>query len=96
MGYWNHRVCKETHDGSIISYEIREVYYNEDDSIWGVTTDDISVYADIVFEDFTEEEVLNQLKEVIDCFKKALEKPVIDLDTIVYTPQKKTKKDEDS
>ena len=80
---WNYRVCKETKEDAI-SYGIHEAYYNTNDEIWAVTEDAISVYSSIVLEDQSEEECLTEMKLIIDQMREALEKPVIDLDTIKF------------
>ena len=87
---WNNRVCKETKPGpgeeEVVTYSIREVYYanKEQTEIYAVTEDAIGVYADIWDEDITEEDCLNDMKETVERFAKAFEKPILDLDTIEY------------
>lgn len=88
--HWNHRVCKERCKGrpDITTYTIREVYYNDDGSITGVTEDAIGVYADDEFyhpEPLpSEREVVGEMKVTLERMLRALEKPVVDLDTIEY------------
>ncbi len=83
MSHWNNRDCKETKNGTVY-YEIREVYYNDDDEIWAVTEDGISVGCDIWDEQVTEEDCVKDMKETVERFRLCFEKPIIDIDTIEY------------
>ncbi len=83
MSHWNNRVCKETKNGTVY-YEIREVYYNDDNEIWAVTEEDIGVACDIWDEDVTEEDCINDMKETVERFRLCFEKPIVYLDTIEY------------
>ena len=83
---WNYRVCKSTYTGEgfeEVNYEIHEVYYNPDGSIWATSQNATPVYAE------TEEGI----KEVLEKMRVASEKEVIDLDKIAYVerqPRKET------
>lgn len=99
MSHWNHRVCKETIDTGIaqvsgdklIEYTIREAFYNEAGDVCAVTENDppIGVYAlDEYYppeeEKPSEEDILNEMKETVQRFEKALSLPILDIDTIVF------------
>lgn len=87
MSHWNYRLCKNKHERSsgndVTLYSIREVYYNDDGEIWGLTDDGISVYGDSDGFD-NEQEILDDMKGAVKNMLLAFEKPVIDLDTIEY------------
>ena len=92
---WNNRVCKETHKSSIedvVTYSIREVYYadKEQTKIYAVTQDAIGVAADVWAEDVTEEDCINDMKETVERFANAFEKPIIDLDNIEYAARQES------
>ena len=82
MGHWNYRVCKqyykfpETSGGEDGEYEysLREVYYNEDGSIWATSGKPQAPQG----------ETLEDLKDGVSRMQRALDKDVIDLDTIEY------------
>jgi hypothetical protein len=77
---WNYRVCKSIYkdDGyEEVNYEIHEAHYNPDGSIWAVTQNAVSVHG----------ESLEEIKIVLERMNAALEKPVIDLDDFVFSPQ---------
>ncbi len=84
MSHWNNRVCKETKNG-IVFYDIREVYYNDNNEIWAVTEDPIGVGCDVWDEEeVTEEDCIKDMKETVERFKRCFEKPIVDIDTIEY------------
>ena len=83
MSHWNNRVCKETKNGTVY-YEIREAYYNDDDEIWAVTEDGVSVGCDIWDDQVTEEDCIKDMKETVERFRLCFEKPVVDIDNITY------------
>ena len=97
MGHWNYRVCKHFFEYNEESkeiaekdgeecYSIREVYYNEDGSIWATSNEPQSPHGES-FED---------LKDGILKMQMALDKEVIDLDTIKYiTPDFEEEEEED-
>lgn len=75
---WNYRICKETYKTDfgeeIISFSLREVYYNNEGNIIGVTSNAVGLVADSV-EEFSSN---------FDKVKEAINKEVIDLDTLVF------------
>jgi len=83
MKHWNHRICKSTHavgtEFEEVFYEIKEVYYNDVGEVWATTQDGATVGGN------TPDEVKSSLEKM----QRALEYPILDLDTIVYA------KDED-
>ncbi len=92
---WNNRVCKETKPsaiGDVVTYSIREVYYaNKDQTkVYAVTQEAIGVATDVWAEDVTEEDCLKEIKETVERFAKALEKPIIDLDNIEYAARQES------
>ena len=100
MSHWNHRVCKETLEPTgvtqmsgrpLVEYTIREAYYNNDGELCAVTENNppIGVYATNEYfppevPEPSEEEIMNELRETVKRFEKALSKPIVDLDTIVW------------
>jgi len=68
---WNHRVIRRTYEGTDyqeIRYEIHEVFYNDDGSIYAYTEESIEPSG----------ETLKELKQDLKWMKKALEKPVLE------------------
>jgi hypothetical protein len=76
--YWNHRVCKQevpSLDGETeTQYGIHEVYYNDGGKPSGCTENPIAVVG----------EDIDEIRETVKRFHKALSLPVLDLDTIVW------------
>jgi len=83
VSHWNNRVCKET-KGDTVTYEIREVYYNDDGEIWAVTQEPVGVHSAVWDIGFPEDFFLNEMKETIRRLDKAMTQPIIDLDTIIF------------
>lgn len=81
---WNHRVCKEDKEGTIL-YNIREVFYNTDGTIYAISNDSSQPLVWTEEEDTEEGEILSDLEEQIRWFLKAVSHPVIDLATVEYT-----------
>lgn len=92
MSHWNCRICKETTPwgdeilgGEVVTYTIREVYYNNAGEIWSTTVNPASAAADISEIDCeTEQECVDSLTDQMEKMKLACTLPVVDLDTIVY------------
>lgn len=78
---WNYCVTKQTHtfaDGyKETTYVIREAYYNSDGSIWAVTQKATWALG----------ETLDELRDDLEHMLSALEKPVLDYDTLVFAPR---------
>jgi len=85
---WNHRLVKKTYkspnsDYSEEVYAIHECYYNEDKSVWAVTENPVSLLT--ADENLSDEEAIKNLRQTLEWMTKALEAPIIDLDTFVFT-----------
>jgi len=80
MSYWNYRVMKVEEYGAI-RYEVREVYYNR----YG----DVRAYAEEPGRPAADS--LQELREVLECMIKSLDKPVL-VDGEVEFEDKKPKK----
>lgn len=82
MSHWNYRMVKVTYpapkslglEEPETGYEIREVYYNEDESIYAMSKDGMAPWGDTV----------EELKENIELMKEAFNAPVIDEATVVF------------
>ena len=89
MGTWNYRLCKETvreHDGTpVFYYSLREAYYNDNEEVWAVTENAVGIGFDqYSFDTFDPvEETASSLARM----QQALERPILDLDTIVFAEQ---------
>lgn len=85
MSYWNFRVCKEKYKdiGDVWELSIREVYYNDDDSIWAVSQNAISAHGEID-EDSDEAAALKDVKADLQRMQECTEKPILDLNTLVF------------
>lgn len=70
---WNHRVVHRVFENGIDEYSIREVYYNDDGSIYGFTESPIQVYGD----------TLEELKETLQYLMNCVSFPVLEEDQIV-------------
>lgn len=78
MSHWNYRLCKSTYHGDgyeEVTIDIREVYYNDDGSIWAVTENAVGIVG----------ETVDEVKSALEKMNLALGKDIIDLDTIVYS-----------
>lgn len=79
---WNYRLCKSTYTDPKLGYveygyDIREVYYNSNGSIWAITENSVGPYgADVT-----------EVADVMDKMSMALTKAVIDLDTVSFSPR---------
>lgn len=62
---WNHRVVKRTYEDEEW-YAVHEIYY-DGDKPWGITTEPSAPGG----------ETIEELKEELDRFRKALNKPVL-------------------
>lgn len=67
MGHWNHRVVKETLQDGSSWYTVREVFYNDDNSIYAYTEDAMDASA----------ENLDDLREYLEWMMKALDQPIL-------------------
>ncbi len=48
MSHWNHRVVKEKDKDGTDWYSVREVFYNDDDSIYAYTEEPVSICGESV------------------------------------------------
>jgi len=96
MSHWNHRVCKSISkvdrgngEVTIITYGIHEVYYLDNGEVYGVTEEPtpIASYHDSVLDEGTPENCLEELQESVKRVQRAMELPVIDLDTLKYAKE---------
>ncbi len=81
---WNYRVCRETYkqgEGSWLS--IREVYYNDDGSIWAISENAMPVVSEID-EDIDESTAFRELKADLQRQQECTKKPVLDLDAFEF------------
>lgn len=76
---WNHRIIlkKEDGDSEGCYYEIHEVYYNEDGTIWAITEESVKPFGDTV----------EDLKVGMKLMLTAFEEPVLIEDDIVYVEE---------
>jgi len=74
MGYWNHRAVKKIDYFGEPYYEIHEVYYNDDHTIYAMTVNPISLYG----------ESLEDLKVTLERMMRCIENPILDERTIVF------------
>ena len=82
--HWNHRVCKETDEHDNVFYSIREVYYNDKDEVTSVTSN-IEGIRMFVYDDPDDDSTpLESLEQTVKWMRKALSKPVLDIDTLEY------------
>lgn len=86
--HWNHRLCKETKEFrniEVVTYSIREVYYNENNEICLLTEEAANVYSEIdEFENTSEEKVIEEVNETLIRMQDALNAPVVDIDTLEF------------
>jgi hypothetical protein len=88
MGTWNYRFCRRKNENSEeYLYGIHEAYCNSDGSIWAITENAVSPFFSEYEVD--DEAALNSMAKTLEWMKLALTKPMIDLDTFVYTKQEK-------
>lgn len=73
---WNHRIIQKEDDGNIY-YEIHEVYYNENGTIWAITEESVKPFGDTV----------EDLKVGMKLMLTAFEEPVLIEDDIVYVEE---------
>ena len=88
---WNYRICKFLIETVPYEYEtvheIREVYYNKDGSIYAVSSAACPVYSDTD---------LNGIIDVLGMMARAVNREVLDLDSLVFAPVASEDYDEDN
>jgi tetrahydromethanopterin S-methyltransferase subunit H len=67
MSHWNLRVVKQVQPDGSEWYTVREVHYNDDDSIYAYTVDAVGVAGESI------EELRQYVQWILDC----LDKPVL-------------------
>lgn len=67
MTHWNHRVVKKYYDEDYTEFAIKEVYYNEDKSIYAWMEEPCRVHG----------ESLESLRQFLERCLKALDQPVL-------------------
>lgn len=78
MSYWNLRVVKETLPDGEDFYSVREVFYNDDDTIYAYTEDPVDISGGSI------EELREYTKWILNC----LDKPIL-IDNEVEFVEKK-------
>jgi hypothetical protein len=68
---WNHRVLRRK-EGEGYTYAIHEVYYDPDGNVAACTENPVAPYG----------ESLDELIEDVESYRRALNLPVIDYDTV--------------
>ena len=80
---WNYRLCKETiktPSGETEEvYSVREVYYNPDGSIWGITEDAVSLVGE------SREEIANVVMDILGVLTAWTD--ILDLDNLELKPR---------
>lgn len=66
------------------SLSIREVYYNQDGSIWAVSENGISAHGEIDADVMDESDGLKDLKADLQRMQECTKKPILNLDTIEF------------
>ena len=102
---WNYRICKTTTTGEYpggekwtnICYAIHETYYNPAGEIWATTENPIPPLADTApgTDNETEEECLASIRDQLEKMTAALDKDVVDLDTIVFADNNSREDDDE-
>ena len=72
MSHWNHRVFRREWEDGTVLYGLHEVYYNDDGSIHGYTTEPVEL----------QEETVEELREVLTRMQAALDAPVLVYDEV--------------
>jgi hypothetical protein len=67
MSHWNHRVVKEVLKDGEEWYTVREVFYNDDDTIYAYTDDPVDICGESV------DEIRKYLQWCLDC----LDNPIL-------------------
>jgi hypothetical protein len=91
---WNYRLCRtksQAPGSEVYTYGIHEAYYNKDGSIWAITENAVSVGFD-EFEP-ADMEAIESMRKTLGWMALALDKPIIDLSTFVFSPQDEVEDD---
>jgi len=76
MSHWNHRVMRRTCPTGEIIDQIHEVYYKDDGTVDGWTTDGVAPQFYV-----NEDDGQKSLRDELDRFARALDKPTLDYNT---------------
>ena len=72
MSHWNHRVVKRMFEGGESCFGIHEVYYDENNKVWAISSEPDEVSGD----------TLDDLKQTLEWMQASLNAPVLDYDKI--------------
>ena len=64
MSHWNHRVVKEKLEDGTDWYSVREVFYNDDNTIYVYTREPINISGESI------EELKEYVQWILDCLDK--------------------------
>ena len=64
MSHWNHRVVKEVLEDGTDWYSVREVFYNDDNTIYAYTQEPINISGESI------KELKEYVQWVLDCLDK--------------------------
>jgi len=64
MSHWNHRVVKEVLEDGTDWYSVREVFYNDDNTIYAYTQEPINISGESI------EELKEYVQWILDCLDK--------------------------
>ena len=64
MSYWNHRVVREKLEDGNNWYSVREVFYNDDDTIYAYTQEPIDISGESI------KELKEYVQWILDCLDK--------------------------
>lgn len=67
MSHWNHRVVRETNEDGTYYYSVREVFYNNDGTIFAYTKNPVKICGESI------EDLKEYTQWVMDC----LDKPIL-------------------
>ena len=66
MSHWNHRILKKKINGEDI-FSIREVYYNDDGEIYGITEHPVEIWGNTI----------EEIKETCEMILRCVDTPVL-------------------
>lgn len=67
MSHWNHRVVRETLSDGSYFYSVREVFYNDDGTIYAYTQEPVDICGDTI----------DDIKEYTQWILNCLDKPML-------------------
>jgi len=87
---WNYRLCKhkvKIRDKEYTIYDIRDVYYNEDGSIYAYSEEKTPLESTLDYDE-TEKDAIKTFKFDLTKMLECISKPVLDLDIIIFNQEK--------